>query len=95
MAIDDFGRQGARALHVAPPNRPTIISREMEPIRIEATVAKDGMLLIPQLKAGDEVEVIVHRKPKKKKIRRGGWAKGKIKILPGFDDPIPGMEEYM
>ncbi len=26
--------------------------------------------------------------------REFGWAKGKIKILPGFDDPIEGMEEY-
>lgn len=26
--------------------------------------------------------------------REFGTAKGKIKILPGFDDPVTGMEEY-
>ena len=73
----------------------------MEAIRIETTVGKDGTLAIPQLKEGEEVEVIVLRKPKrakpeaKKPVREGGWAKGWVKILPGFDDPIPGMEEYM
>lgn len=29
------------------------------------------------------------------KNRKPGFAKGLIKILPGFDDPIEGMEEYM
>lgn len=29
------------------------------------------------------------------KDRRPGFAKGFIQILPGFDDPIEGMEEYM
>lgn len=28
------------------------------------------------------------------KKRTPGLLKGKIKILPGFDDPIEGMEEY-
>lgn len=28
-------------------------------------------------------------------IREPGFAKGLIDILPGFDDPIEGMEEYM
>lgn len=27
--------------------------------------------------------------------RQPGFAKGLIKILPGFDDPIEGMEEYI
>lgn len=27
--------------------------------------------------------------------RQPGFAKGLIEILPGFDDPIEGMEEYM
>jgi hypothetical protein len=29
------------------------------------------------------------------KGRKPGFAKGLIEILPGFDDPIEGMEEYM
>lgn len=29
------------------------------------------------------------------KQRHPGFAKGLIEILPGFDDPIEGMEEYM
>ncbi len=27
--------------------------------------------------------------------RKPGFAKGLIQILPGFDDPVEGMEEYM
>ncbi len=29
------------------------------------------------------------------KDRKSGFAKGLIQILPGFDDPMEGMEEYM
>lgn len=35
----------------------------------------------------DENKFVRYRKP--------GFAKGLIEILPGFDDPIEGMEEYM
>lgn len=35
----------------------------------------------------DENKFVKHRKP--------GFAKGLIEILPGFDDPIEGLEEYM
>lgn len=68
----------------------------MEAIRIQATVGKDGILAIPQLKAGEKVEVIVLRQSQAETPKRaGGWAKGWVHILPGFDDPIPGMDEYM
>lgn len=73
----------------------------MEAIHIETTVGKGGTLVIPELKEGEKVEVTVLRKPKrakakaKKPVRELGWAKGWVHILPGFDDPIPGMEEYM
>ena len=30
-----------------------------------------------------------------KKERTFGFAKGAFKMLPGFDDPIEGLEEYM
>ena len=30
-----------------------------------------------------------------KKERKFGFAKGAFKMLPGFDDPIEGLEEYM
>lgn len=67
----------------------------MEAIRIETTVVKDGIITIPQLKAGERVEVIVLRQPQLDTAKReGGWAKGWVHIQPGFDDPIPGMEEY-
>lgn len=68
----------------------------MEAIRIQTTVGKGGILAIPQLVEGESVEVIVLREgsvPKPK--REGGWAKGMIHFMPGFDDPIPGMEDYM
>lgn len=68
----------------------------MEAIRFETTVGKDGAVLLPQVQEGDHVEVIVLKIASKPSSRRqGGWAEGKIRILPGFDDPIPGMEEYI
>lgn len=68
----------------------------MEAIRFETTVDQDGIVQVPDLKAGDHVEVIVLRlSPPQVRMRKSGWAKGKVKILPGFDDPIPGMEEYV
>lgn len=70
-------------------------NRVMEAIRVQTTVGKNGILAIPQLIEGESVEVIVLREsPAPKPAREFGWAKGKIHILPGFDDPIPGMEEY-
>ncbi|MEZ0325575.1 MAG: hypothetical protein ACAH95_06695 [Fimbriimonas sp.] len=66
----------------------------MEAIRLEATVRKDGSVLIPDLEEGERVELIVLRMQKPgRQIRQGGWAKGRVKILPGFDDPIPGMTD--
>jgi len=54
------------------------------------------MVRLPGVQEGDRVEVIVLKLPAEVKPRRkGGWMEGKIQILPGFDDPIPGMEEYM
>lgn len=67
----------------------------MEAIRIQTTVGKNGTFAIPQLVEGEFVEIIVLRQEKPRVEREFGWAKGKIHILPGFDDPIPGMEEYM
>jgi len=67
----------------------------MEAIRLEATAREDGSVLVSELEAGEQVEIIVLRKgrgPHQERV--GGWAKGKIRMLPGFDDPIPGMEEY-
>ncbi len=67
----------------------------MEAIRIETRISQEGLVFVPDLKVGEEVEVIVLRKGVVATGERElGWAKGKIKILPGFDDPIPGMEDY-
>jgi len=67
----------------------------MEAIRLETTVREDGSVLVSELEAGEQVEIIVLRTGKARHPERiGGWAKGWVKILPGFDDPIPGMEEY-
>ncbi|MGV3616518.1 MAG: hypothetical protein ACO1SV_14415 [Fimbriimonas sp.] len=68
----------------------------MEAIRIETTIAEDGVVHVPELKVGEHVEVIVLRIPSTEpRNRQGGWAKDRIKIHPGFDDPIPGMEDYV
>jgi len=68
----------------------------MEAIRFETTVGKGGAVLLPEFQEGEQVEVIVLKLASKPKpARQGGWAEGKIRILPGFDDPIPGMEDYV
>jgi hypothetical protein len=68
----------------------------MEAIRFETTIGEEGIVRVPDMKEGDRVEVIVLKLPPEIRPRRkGGWAEGKITMLPGFDDPIPGMEEYM
>ena len=68
----------------------------MEAIRIETSVGMDGVLAIPNLLAGERVEVIVLRQgsPPPSPARELGWAKDWVRIMPGFDDPIPGMEDY-
>lgn len=68
----------------------------MEAIQLTTTVQIDGVLSIPELRAGETVEVIILRKPElaaenPERPREFGWMKGKIRILPGFDDPIEGM----
>jgi hypothetical protein len=68
----------------------------VEAIRFETTVGHEGTVRLPEVKEGERVEVIVLRLPPDLKSRReGGWMKGKITIHPGFDDPIPGMEDYL
>ena len=70
-------------------------------IRATVQVGENGRIEIPasELEAGTTAEVIVLvpevAEAELSAAEFGGWAKGKIKILPGFDDPIPGMEEYM
>ena len=42
------------------------------------------------------IDAILVKQPKEeRKDRKPGFAKGMIKILPGFDDPIEGLEPYM
>lgn len=68
----------------------------MEAIRFETTVGQGGTLTVPNVFPGERVEVIVLKLDSPKKpVRKGGWMKGKMVIHPCFDDPIPGMEEYM
>ena len=68
----------------------------IEPIRFETMVRREGMVPLPDVEEGERVGIIVLELPNQfQPQRRGGWAEGKIQILPGFDDPIPGMEEYV
>jgi hypothetical protein len=61
-----------------------------QPLKYETIVKEDGKLEAPGVKVGDHVEVIVRYKETVAPLnkREGGWAKGKVRILPGFDDPI-------
>lgn len=66
----------------------------MEPIQLTTRVQPNGMIQIPTLVAGEEVDVIVLRKGNIRNPRKGGWAKDLIEIKSDFDDPIPGLEDY-
>lgn len=65
---------------------------------VESEVSADGMVHItaPDLRPGDRVTVTVEKKAvgegEQPKERVFGRWKGKIEILPGFDDPIEGLE---
>ena len=59
--------------------------------RLVALVLEGEEVIIA--KAGKPVAALT-RLPAAGKTRKFGTAKGKIKILPGFDDPIPEMEEF-
>jgi hypothetical protein len=50
---------------------------------------------IPELAAGQKVEVtITAATPPREGKRILGQLKGKIHIMPNFDDPPPGFEDY-
>lgn len=67
----------------------------MEAIRFAATVGQSGIVAVPNVAESERIEVLVLKLGSAKgAVRKGGWAEGRIKILPGFDDPIPGMEDY-
>ena len=59
--------------------------------RLVARVLEGEEVIIT--KAGKPVARLTRWEPAGK-TRKFGTAKGKIKILPGFDDPVPGMEEF-
>jgi prevent-host-death family protein len=58
--------------------------------------------LVKQAAAGDEIVVESYGKPVAKIVafqpalrkRPIGLLRGKIEIKPGFDDPLPGFEEF-
>jgi hypothetical protein len=70
----------------------------MPPEEFKQTVRVDRdhrvVLSIPELEAGTVVDVTISAPRSKHIDREPGTAKGLLKILPGFDDPIPGFEDY-
>jgi antitoxin (DNA-binding transcriptional repressor) of toxin-antitoxin stability system len=46
-------------------------------------------------KSGVQLRLIPVEVPKELPPRRFGSAKGKVRMLENFDDPIPGFEPYM
>lgn len=46
-------------------------------------------------KVEEFVKSLKNQKPKKPAKRKLGLAKGMVKMKDDFDDPIPGMEDYM
>jgi hypothetical protein len=61
------------------------------------TVKQDGRIevIVPDLRQGQTVEVLVtFDQPNETRPRRPGTARGKIRIHPDFDQPLPEFEEY-
>ncbi|MCB0518610.1 MAG: DUF2281 domain-containing protein [Lewinellaceae bacterium] len=58
------------------------------------------LALLPESLKGEVktfIEFLQHKEKQKKNIkkRKFGCAKGKIKILPGFDEPLEDFKDYM
>lgn len=66
-----------------------------EEIKQTARVDRDHrvILSLPTFEEGTEVQVTVHRSTRKV-TRRPGSAAGRLRIEPGFDDPLPEFEDY-
>jgi hypothetical protein len=62
----------------------------------KTTVKQDGRVevVVPDLKQGQTVEVLVEFERPDNRPRRPGSAKGKIHIHPDFDQPLPEFEDY-
>ena len=57
-------------------------------------MGQGGTVTVPHALVGERVEVIVFKLGEAAQaVRKGGWAEGKVRMLPGFDDPIPGLED--
>jgi hypothetical protein len=70
----------------------------MPPEEFKQTVKVDRehrvVLSVPELEAGTLVDVTVTTTAASLRGRTPGTAKGLLKILPGYDDPVPGFEDY-
>ena len=56
------------------------------------------VLTMPELQAGEVVEILVRRQgPKRRASKRGGFGlfKGRIQMSPDFDAPLEDLREYM
>ena len=62
--------------------------------KVESEVGSDGMVHVemPELSPGDRVTVRIEKKAVFEGERVLGRLKGMIEIMPGFDDPIEGLE---
>ncbi len=63
-------------------------------VKVEGEVSADGMVHIaaPDLSPGDRVTITLEKVIPLEGERVFGRLKGKIRMLPGFDDPIEGLE---
>jgi hypothetical protein len=70
----------------------------MAPREYRHSVTVDGkhqvVLPLPDVAAGTVVDVTVRVPELERRPRVPGSAEGLMKIMPGFDDPIEGFEEY-
>lgn len=78
---------------VARPLREPSYHRAMAPLTIKTEVQSEGLVQVrlPDVPAGRRVKVTVEEMPDAPKERVFGLLKGRVEIMPGFDDPIPGF----
>lgn len=66
-------------------------------LRQTVTVQEGGKveLILPQAHAGEVIDLTVLFQREEARPRRAGSLRGKVHLGPEFDEPIPGLEDYV
>ena len=66
-------------------------------LRQRVTVGEGGRveLTLPLAHPGEVIDLTVLFERGRPRLRRAGSLRGKVHVGPEFDEPIPGLEEYV